>query len=145
MYEREPATVARAALRRAHGMVLVIDDCESDRLEICRLLRRDGYEAIPSRQGPEAAWYLQRYAERLRLVITDLLPPAPDGYHLGIPFGAVQPHTPVLFTARLRREEAVRRGLLHSRAPYLPKPFPPTALARAVTRTLVSWPRRPAA
>ena len=120
--------------------VLVVDDHEPTRQEICRLLRCDGHTAIPSRQGLEAQWCVESWAGRVDLVITDLLPPEPDGYNLAITYGRILPHTPMLFLGTLPQAEAVRRGFLHQSAPYLRKPWPPALLRRRVREALEHGP-----
>jgi DNA-binding response OmpR family regulator len=133
------------AQQRLSRTVLVVDNDEDMRAAMCRILRRDGFVAIPAGQDPMARWLLDEHGHAVDLIVTDLLPPAPDGYHLGIPFGLRQPYLPVLYTATEPRDEQVRRGLLHPKAPYLRKPFPPRELARAVRETLAGWRALPAA
>lgn len=130
---------------RRSPLILVVDDDEAARTTMCRLLRDQGHRPLPARQGVDANWIVERHGAEIALVITDLLAPAPDGFHLGIPYERLRPYTPVLFTGRIDREEQVHRGLLHPRAPYLRKPFTPSAFARSVRRVIAAWPALPAA
>jgi DNA-binding response OmpR family regulator len=136
--------VGASPIRRA-PLILVVNEDESERSATCRVLRAHGYRPMPASHGVDANWVVERHGGELALVVTDLMPPAPDGYHLGIPFATLRPYTPVLFTAHTTREENVRRGLLHPSAPYLQTPATPTTLARRVREVIASWPALPAA
>jgi two-component system, cell cycle sensor histidine kinase and response regulator CckA len=131
--------------QRFQRTILVVDNDEDMRTAMCRILRRDGFAAIPAGQDLMARWLLDEHGHAVDLIVTDLLPPEPDGYHLGIPFGLRQPYLPVLYTATESKDEHVRRGLLHPKAAYLRKPFPPRELGRAVRETLAGWRALPAA
>lgn len=135
---------AAASIRRA-PLILVVHRDESARATTCRVLREHGYRPMPASHGVDANWVVERHGGEIALVVTDLMPPAPDGYHLGIPFAQLRPYTPVLFTARSTREENVRRGLLHPSAPYLQTPAAPSTLARRVREVIARWPALPAA
>ena len=111
----------------------------------CAVLRDHGYRPMPATHGVDANWVLERHAGAVALVVTDLMPPAPDGYQLGIPFAMLRPYTPVLFTGRATRSENLRRGLLHAAAPYLQVPAAPLTLARRVRDVIAGWPALPAA
>jgi two-component system cell cycle sensor histidine kinase/response regulator CckA len=121
------------------GTILVIDDEEPTRTEVCRILRREGYTAIPARRGLEAQWCVERHGMELDLLLADLAHPEADAYHVGIPLDLLRPHTPIVFMSTAAREENIRRGLLHPRAPFLRKPFPPYVLTRAIRNVLARW------
>jgi DNA-binding response OmpR family regulator len=122
MHEQPPATTRRAQTRPADRTILVVDNDTAARHRC-----------------------LEDAATRVDLIVTDLLPPIPDGYHLGISFAWRWATTPVVFTALGSREEHIRRGLLHPQAPYLRKPFPPRELVRTVRQVLAAWRVKPAA
>ena len=116
--------------------ILVVNDEPYVRSDLCRILRREGYVAIPAGPGLEAQWCVERHGDRLDLLVAGLAGPEADAYHLGIPIGALFPWTPALFVSRAAREHHVRRGLLHQTTPFLRMPFTPVALAKAVRRLL---------
>jgi DNA-binding NarL/FixJ family response regulator len=87
---------------------------------------------------------VERHAAEVDLLLIDLSPPAHGDYHLGIPLGAIWPHTPVIFTSGQGRAESIRQGLLHPRAPFLQKPFAPYLLTRTVRAVLDRWSALPA-
>lgn len=147
MHEPQPAPAAspRAARRRDGRTVLVIMHDAGQRAEVCRILREDGFQAIPASQGVDAQWCLGEAELEVDLLVSDLTPPSPDGFNLAIPYERVRHTIPVLFVARPPREEQVRRGLLHPRAAYLRMPATPRDLTRAVRDTLRGWRALPAA
>ena len=145
MHEPQSATPSRAQTRPAARTILVVDNDPAARQEIARILRGTGYRVIPASQDVLAHRCLEDAGTHVDLIVTDLLPPIPDGYHLGISFTWRWATTPVLFTALGSREENIRRGLLHPQAPYIRKPFPPRELVRSVRQALEAWSVKPAA
>ena len=117
---------------RGRETILVVDDETHVRTDLCRILRREGYVAIPAGRGPEAHWCVERHGERVDLLIATLAAPEDDAYHLGIPLGRLFPGTTALFISPGAREQHVRRGLLHPGTPFLRTPFPPRVLTRIV-------------
>jgi DNA-binding NtrC family response regulator len=138
------AQISKVPGRRA-PLILVVRRDESDRAATCRVLREHGYRPMPASHGVDANWVVERHGGAISLIVTDLLPPAPDGYHLGIPFAMLRPYTPVLFTGRATRNENIERGLLHPSASYLQMPAAPSTLARRVRDVIAQWPALPAA
>ena len=127
----------RSGSARPRGeTILVVDDDEAARVQLCALLARDGYVAVPARGGVEAQWYAERHAGSLALIVTDVPAPEADGYHFGLPVGLLQYHAPVLFLSRRGREESVRRGLVHPQASFLRRPAPPALVLRRVRATI---------
>jgi DNA-binding response OmpR family regulator len=129
----------------ASETILIVHEDDVLRSHVCRVLRAEGYTAIPARHSVEAQWCVERHAAEVDLLVIDLAPPLTRDYNLGIPLGALWPHTPVIFTAVEGREESIRRGLLHPRAPFLQNPFPPRVLTRTVRSVLNGWTAPPAA
>ena len=123
--------------------ILVLDDAESRRELLCRMLRETGYRAVPARSGVEAQWLHEHGLWKAAdLLLTSFAPAELDGYHPGIPVGAVLDRMPILFMSELERTESVRRGLIRPWAPYLRYPTPPGVLRRTVREALVGQRRR---
>jgi CheY-like chemotaxis protein len=116
--------------------ILVVDDEPQLRGDLCRILRREGYVAIPAGRGLEAQWCVERHGDRVDLLVAGLAAPEADAYHLGIPIGQLFPRTPALFFSSGAREHHLRRGLLHPTTPFLRTPFPPMTFTRTVRRLL---------
>jgi DNA-binding response OmpR family regulator len=116
--------------------ILVVDDEETTRTTVARILRAEGHVVIPIKRGVDAQRYVERLGSTVDLVVADFARPESDDYHLGITIGALLRHTPVLFISSCAREDGVRAGLLHPSTPFLQKPFPPGLLARRVRALL---------
>ena len=124
--------------------IVVLDDAESRRDLLCRLLRADGYRAVPARSGIEAQWLHEHGLWKADLLVTSFAPAELDGYHPGLAVGALLDWMPILFMSELDRAESVRRGLIVPTAPYLRYPAPPGVLRRTVRQALSAWrPRKP--
>ena len=132
-------------MTRSRETILVVHEDEALRTHVCRVLKAEGYTAIPARHSVEAQWCVERHGAEVDLLLIDLTPPASRDYNLGISLGALWPHTPVIFTSMEGRDENIRRGLLHPRAPFLQKPFAPYVLTRTVRSVLDRWSAPPAA
>lgn len=120
----------------ASATILVLDDAESRRELLSRILRDEGYRVVPARSGIEAQWLHDQAGWRADLLLTGFAPAELDGYHPGIAVGAMLGRMPVLFMSELERGESVRRGLIFPWAPYLRYPASPAVLLRTVRRTL---------
>ena len=125
--------------------ILVVDDEESTRTAIVRVLRAAGYVVIPIRRGVDVQWLVERRGTEVDLVIAEFAAPEADDYHLGIPISGLLPHTPVLFVSARTREDSIRQGLLHPQTPFLQKPFSPGVLTRRVRSILARTSMPPAA
>jgi CheY-like chemotaxis protein len=123
--------------------ILVLDDLQSRRESVSRMLRLEGYRVVPARSGIEAQWLFERQAWSADLLLTGFAPREEDGYHPGIAVGALLARVPILFMAELDRFESIRRGLIHPTAPYLRHPFPPSVLRRTIREALALAAARP--
>jgi DNA-binding response OmpR family regulator len=130
-------------MTRSSETILIVHEDEALRTHVCRVLRAEGYTAIPARHSVEAQWCVERHGAEVDLLLIDLAPPPARDYDLGIPLAALWPHTPVIFTSVEGRAENIRRGLLHPSASFLQKPFPPRVLTRTVRTVLDGWTARP--
>jgi PAS domain S-box-containing protein len=121
---REPA---------AHGeLVLVVEDDAAVRAFAARALAEEGYRVIEAESGDRALELLRAEGHRPAIVLTDVVMPGMTGSELADAVSRLRPGTPVLFTSGYPDEEILRRGLLDPGAAFLPKPFSPEALVRAV-------------
>lgn len=76
----EPARTEPDLPPPARGeMILVVDDESGVREMLRRSLEKHGYQVLVASEGREALELLVRYADRVRVVLTDMLMPAMDG------------------------------------------------------------------
>jgi PAS domain S-box-containing protein len=113
-------------------LILIVEDDGPVRAIAARTLADVGYRVLEAESGAMAIELLRRTVDRPALVLTDVVMPGMSGSELAAAVGRLAPGTPVLFTSGYTDGEILRRGLLEPGADFLPKPFSPEALVRAV-------------
>ncbi len=120
-------------LPAANGeLILIVEDEAPVRAIAARALTDVGYRVLEAESGAIAIELLRRSPDRPALVLTDVVMPGMSGSELAAAVSRLAPGTPVLFTSGYTDGEILRRGLLEPGADFLPKPFSPEALVRAV-------------
>jgi PAS domain S-box-containing protein len=134
--EREPAREAPPRARTP-GTVLVVEDEETVRDLITRVLRGAGHTVIAAADGEAGLEAGLRLGRALDLLVTDIVMPRLGGRELAARLTAARPGLPVLFVSGYARELADPsiRQLDH-----LQKPFTPAALVERVAHALESAP-----
>jgi two-component system cell cycle sensor histidine kinase/response regulator CckA len=143
---RFPA-VARAAvepevqidLTEGTEQVLIVEDDAKVRGFAHRVLEQHGYVARDAANGVEALTLLKA-GERPDLVVTDVLMPSMGGVELAEAMRELTPETPVLFVSGYAEDP--RLHTMAGEVPFLPKPFTPPDLLRAVRHALDAAPAR---
>jgi two-component system cell cycle sensor histidine kinase/response regulator CckA len=127
------AAEERTVLPASSGeLILIVEDEAPVRAIAARALTEVGYRVLEAESGAMAIELLRRSPDRPALVLTDVVMPGMSGSELAAAVGRLAPGTPVLFTSGYTDGEILRRGLLAPGADFLPKPFSPEALVRAV-------------
>ena len=111
--------------------ILIVDDEPSVLAIVEIVLKRAGYRVLSSDDPRQALGYSQIPAERVDLLLTDMVMPELDGTRLAEQFRRNSPRTKVLFMTG----HAGRLGL-SDRDEVLRKPFRPLDLVAAVERSL---------
>ena len=139
----EPAASAGdaepAAPRAAGGLVLVVEDDAAVRTMAVRALADAGYRVLEAESGARALELLAG-GERPALVLSDVVMPGISGSALASRIAEIAPGTPVLYTSGYTDGEIVRRGLLEPGVAFVPKPFSPDGLVRAVAEKIEGGP-----
>jgi PAS domain S-box-containing protein len=129
----EPAVTESAREPAARGeLVLVVEDDAPVRELAARALAEGGFRVLEAESGDRALELMRTEGHRPAIVLTDVVMPGMTGSELADAVSRLAPGTPVLFTSGYPDEEILRRGLLEPGAAFLPKPFSPEALVRAV-------------
>lgn len=119
---------------RHEQTILVVEDAESIRKLVCAMLLHDGYRCLEAADGAEALEVATR-AERLHLVLTDVVMPQMGGPELARHLAAIRPEVRILFMSGYTDDPLVHRVEKMS-AIFLPKPFTAAALTDKVRQTL---------
>ena len=130
--EEQPArdasekTTASVAAR-----VLVVDDEESVRLSVARVLRKSGYEVMTACDGSEALAVMSG-EDPVELILMDVTMPVMDGSVAARELRGRGVLIPIVLMSGYAEEELVNRGVLAHVDGFLKKPFEVTELLAAV-------------
>ncbi|MBA2720118.1 MAG: PAS domain S-box protein [Chloroflexi bacterium] len=126
---------ARPSAPRGHGeVVLVTEDDESIRSLARISLERFGYRVIVAGHPDEALEMF--HSTPVAVLVTDVVMPGRSGIELANVIRASNPSLPVVFMSGYASAAIDQQGALDGGDVYLPKPFTPDDLARAVARAL---------
>jgi CheY-like chemotaxis protein len=115
--------------------VLVVEDEESVRSLVRKVLERRGYKVL-SAGTPKEAFDLSAEHADISLIITDVVLPQMSGRTLADALISRNPSLRVLFMSGYTDDAIVDRGVLDEGIPFLQKPFTPEALARKTREVL---------
>jgi two-component system cell cycle sensor histidine kinase/response regulator CckA len=119
---------------RREQTILVVEDAESIRKLVCAMLLHDGYSCLEASDGAEALELAAR-ADKLHLVLTDVVMPQMGGPELARHLAVIRPDVRILFMSGYTDDPLVHRVERMSTI-FLPKPFTVAALTNKVRKTL---------
>jgi two-component system cell cycle sensor histidine kinase/response regulator CckA len=131
-----PAGGAAERPRQARGRVLIVDDEESIRAVMGRMLQAEGYDVLRARDGREALRELEEVGGSVDLVITDLVMPGMGGRVLVQELERRYPELPVVWLSGHPKEVEFPREMPGQERPFLMKPVSHQALLETVSRVL---------
>jgi two-component system cell cycle sensor histidine kinase/response regulator CckA len=116
--------------------LLVVDDEEMVRRLAVRMLVTLGYRALEAHDGHEAVRVLQRDAQRIDGVLTDVAMPGIGGRQLGETITRCWPQIRVLYMSGFPAKRVVSEGAIEPTDPFIQKPFTEEQLGRKVRELL---------
>jgi PAS domain S-box-containing protein len=125
-----------AAVPTGKGTILVVDDEEMIRTLLLAALTRQGYEVMLAENGAEALTIFSRHADRISLVVLDLVMPVMAGDELLPHLFIFKPNVRVIVSSGQDPSECMRRLSEPRVAGYLQKPYRPDALVRKIQELL---------
>jgi two-component system, cell cycle sensor histidine kinase and response regulator CckA len=120
---------------RGSETVLLVEDEDAVRTLAREVLRRHGYAVLEARHGVDALTVVERHADPIDLMITDVVMPHMSGRDLVERLSAARPTMKVLFMSGYTDHAVVHRDLTPGTA-FLQKPFTPDVFARKVRQVL---------
>jgi two-component system, cell cycle sensor histidine kinase and response regulator CckA len=120
----------------ARETVLVVDDEEMVRRLAGRMLLGQGYKVLEASGGAEAVRMLQRGAQQIDAVLTDLAMPGLGGRQLGETISSCWPRVRVIYMSGFPAKRMVSDGALDPKDPFLQKPFTGEQLTRTIREAL---------
>jgi PAS domain S-box-containing protein len=121
--------------------VLVVEDQAEVRKYAAAALRAYGYQVIQAANADEALLLCEREAERIDLVLTDVVMPNLSGPELANRLEKRWPGIKVLFMSGYADDAVMHHGVLEEGTESIPKPFSPDQLAIKV-REVMGAPKR---
>ncbi|HET9985651.1 MAG TPA: ATP-binding protein [Longimicrobiales bacterium] len=116
--------------------VLVVEDDEMVRTVVRRTLLEDGYSILEAPNGPDALWIAEDYPHAIDLLLTDIVMPGMSGIDLARRLVAQRADTRVLFMSGHTEEAVQAPSVFGAETAFLPKPFTPEGLSRAIMEVL---------
>jgi len=122
--------------KRVEATILVVEDQDSVRALVKRVLEREGYKVIAVADGDQGLQIIQGQME-VDLLLTDIvLPGSPQGDVLGERALELRPGLPLLFMSGYLRNASITAERFDARVGFLQKPFAPDALVSMVHEAL---------
>jgi PAS domain S-box-containing protein len=131
--ETEPVVPAHASVDPE--TILVVEDDESVRDLVCRMLSGAGYEVLVARSGHEAV-VLAKEAKAIHLLLTDVIMPEMSGRVVAERVAAFHPGVKVLYMSGYTDNVVAHHGILEEGVHFLQKPFTTHTLAAKVREAL---------
>ena len=119
-----------------YGIVMVVDDTETNRDLLSRRLQRQGHQVVMAENGLEALELLK--AQSVDLVLLDIMMPRMNGYEVLEQMKSDHSlrHLPVIMISALDDVDSIVRCIELGAEDYLFKPFNPTLLKARVNACL---------
>jgi two-component system cell cycle sensor histidine kinase/response regulator CckA len=121
-------------------IILVVEDEDSVRQMLTRVLGNAGYRTLEARHGEEALHTVAFAYPYLHLVITDILMPNLDGRALGQKLRERWPELPVLYISGYSAVDVFHPDEAAGFVPFMQKPIDIEELLRLVQSLLVVQP-----
>jgi two-component system cell cycle sensor histidine kinase/response regulator CckA len=128
----QPVLAARAAPEGSGATVLLVEDEESVRTLVEKVLERKGYRVLLAGNGREALELAAAYDDEIDLLITDVVMPEVGGRELARRIELDRPGIRILYMSGYSEEAVAQHGVLEPGTDFLEKPFTPEVLIERV-------------
>jgi PAS domain S-box-containing protein len=117
--------------------ILVVEDENTVRELACASLEKRGYEVLKAANGPQAVEVWERNSSKIHLLLTDMvMPSGMNGNELAKTLQSRNPGLKVIYTSGYSPEILRRDSLYTQGTNFLPKPYDPQTLLKAVRTCL---------
>jgi nitrogen-specific signal transduction histidine kinase/ActR/RegA family two-component response regulator len=132
----EHAAVGVPASLRGEETVLVVEDEDSVRELLWKILTEHGHTVLEARHGRDALTVAGGYSHPIQLLVTDIVMPEMGAGELVDQLLSARPKLKVLYISGYTNDEIVRRGITGTDAALVQKPFTSEDLMRKVREVL---------
>jgi CheY-like chemotaxis protein len=116
--------------------ILLAEDDEAVRRLARKILERAGYTVIEAKDGEEAVARFREHADRVELLLLDVVMPGLGGQDVMERAAEIRPGVPVVFASGYSENAVHTNVVLRARIRLIQKPFGHDALLRAVRGAL---------
>jgi CheY-like chemotaxis protein len=116
--------------------VLVVEDEESVRGIVARILAEKGYRVLLAGEGKEGLRLFDEHKESIDLLVTDVVMPGMGGRELAVRLEAARPGMKVLYMSGYTDDAIDHQGVLEAGLAFIQKPFTHEALLEKVREVL---------
>jgi signal transduction histidine kinase len=129
--------IRKQPLPRGTETLLVVEDEPAVRHLACDVLRAKGYEVLSATNGKDGLHVARQHkGAAIRLVITDVIMPQMGGRVMAEWLKSSFPGIKILYTSGYTDDAVTHHGVLDQGVAFLPKPYTPATLTRAVRELL---------
>jgi two-component system cell cycle sensor histidine kinase/response regulator CckA len=134
----EGADVPGSKLTQEAGneTILLVEDQDDVRRVAAAILRHGGYNVIEAAHPHVALAIVRDPGTRFDMLLTDVVMPDMSGRELARVVGGLRTGLKVLYTSGYAEDAIVEHGVVEPGLAFVPKPFTPKALLRAVRAVL---------
>jgi two-component system, cell cycle sensor histidine kinase and response regulator CckA len=118
--------------------ILLVEDDESVRKIVSRILETNGYKVLQATSTADALQLYKLHTDEIDLLITDVIMPFMSGQELVQKISSFGNEIKVLYMSGYTDNAIVHHGVLEADRPFLQKPFSPEALARKVRAVITA-------
>jgi len=101
--------------------ILVAEDDTNTQKLLCEILRSNGYDPLPAKDGAQALELMEKY--QVDLAVVDIMMPRMDGYELTRQIRQAWEDFPILMLTAKHEPEDKHSGFLAGTDDYMTKPF----------------------
>jgi len=131
-----PTTALASVKDVGRETILVVDDEETVRMAVRRILQKSGYRVVVAATGVEALEHLGADGSQVALVLTDMVMPEMGGRELVERVTSGYPGIRVLCMSGYTDDPTLRLGQLAGEHGFIAKPFTVAELTAAIRRVL---------
>jgi CheY-like chemotaxis protein len=131
------AANSTGSLKGAGETLLVVEDDDSLRRLIARILTRNGYEVLETSSSKEALGICNEHGGSIDLLLTDVNMPEMQGNELARRIAETHPGMRTLFMSGAADDSITRHGFLEPGEGFVQKPFSVEELLQKVGHALL--------